>query len=203
MCDMLVERPHKTEYLCGRPMSLAPELLLAQMINELHSSFCNKLISKSAYIRTGVRLMPGLNCCEDQYVIIALLSHNITVAYLDVALYHYDKTANNNSITNKWLEFPVKNRIYFIKSIASFIKTPFQKQAYINYIGAVAYNATASPRSACPNYRELFKEYQYQIVHSQIPLHKRFISLVRIYGVYIPTRFLRMTRKYIHSKLNK
>lgn len=199
MCDMLVERRNKTEYLSERPKSLDAALLLGQMINELHGSLCNKLISKDAYLRTGTRFLPDLDCCEDQYVVIALLSKNISVSYIDRALYHYDKTANEASITNNWLDFPVKKRVHFIKSIEPYVVSEYQRQCYSNYIGAVAYTATASSRAACPNYRELFGELLPYIKQAQIPAHKKIISCLRLMGIVVPTRLVKLTRRYFQK----
>lgn len=201
LCDMLVERPNnKVEYLCERPKSLQPNEILGQMICELHGSLCNKLIAQSAYARTGVRFLPGLDCCEDQYVVMALLSKGISVAYINEALYHYDKT-NESSITNNWLDFPVSKRVLFIKSVQPLIVDDGQKQSLDNYIGAVAYTATASPKSACPNYKELFEEFLPNIRQAQIPRHKRIICYLRLKGIVVPTRLVKMIRLYIQKKI--
>lgn len=203
ICDMQVEYADKTEYLSQTPKELKSDVILGQMLKELHGSLCNKLISKSAYLRTGVRFLPDLNCCEDQYVIIALLSNNIKVSYCNKALYHYDKTINNDSITNKWLDFPVYKRVQFIKSIKQFIRTDFQKLCYNNYIGTVAYTATASSRMACPNYKELFREYQPQIMSANIPIYKKIICLLRLKGINIPVRLVKLLRLHIRNINNK
>ena len=201
ICDMLVERANKDrEYLCERPKSLLSNVVLGQMISELHGSLCNKLVAQSAYTRTGVRFLPDLDCCEDQYVVMALLSKGISVAYLNKALYHYDKT-NESSITNNWLNFPVAKRVRFIKSITTLITDEEQKQYLDNYIGAVAYTATASPKSACPNYKELFQEFLPNIKKSQLPRYKRVICYLRLNGIVVPTRWVKMLRRYFHNKL--
>ena len=200
ICDILVERPNnKVEYLCERPKSLQSNEILGQMICELHGSLCNKLISKSAYARTRVRFLPGLDCCEDQYVVMSLLSKGLTVSYLNEALYHYDKT-NESSITNNWLDFPVSKRVLFIKSVQPLIVEEEQKQYFNNYIGSVAYTATASSKSACPNYKELFEEFLPNIKQAQIPRHKRIICYLRLKGIVVPTRLIKMIRRYIQIK---
>lgn len=203
MCDMLVERIGKTEYLCEKPKSSDAATILGQMIKELHGSLCNKLIAKSAYKKTGVRFLPGLNCCEDQYVVIALLSNNISVGYINRALYHYDKTANQSSITNNWLDFPVEKRLHFIKSIEPFIITEYQKKQYYNYVGSVAYTATASPKSACPNYTQLFHELWPYIKQSKLPQYKKIICYFRLKGIWVPTRLVKISRRYIYNLTHK
>lgn len=201
ICDMLVERPRNVvEYLCERPKSLQSNVVLGQMICELHGSLCNKLMAQSAYTRTGVRFLPDLDCCEDQYVVMALLAKGVSVAYLNEALYHYDKT-NESSITNNWLDFPVDKRVRFIKSIRSLISDEEQNLYLDNYIGTVAYTATASPKSACQNYIELFKEFWPNIKKSQLPKHKKIICYLRLNGIVVPTRWVKMLRRYFHNKL--
>lgn len=203
ICDMLVEWWNRTEYLSQKPREIRADIILGQMLKELHGSLCNKLISKSAYTRTGVRFLPGLNCGEDQYVVIALLSKHITVSYCNKALYHYDKTRNNNSITNKWLDFDVVKRVHFIKSIEPLICSAYQEQCFYDFIGSVAYTATASSKAACPNYKALFKEFSPYIKRSHIPLHKKIICLLRLKGIVIPTRLVKKIRIYHRNKNNK
>lgn len=202
ICDMYVEYNNKIEYSCQKPRDLNSDVVLGQMLYELHGSLCNKLISKSAYTRTGVRFLKDLNCNEDQYVVMALLSNDISVSYCNRALYHYDKTINNNSISNSWLNFDVSKRIYFVKSIESFIISEYQKQCYYDFIGRFAYTATASPKSACPNYRLLFKEYWPQILKSNIPLHKKIICKLRLIGIIIPVRWVKIIRLSIRNLKN-
>lgn len=199
ICDMLVEHSRKTEYLCEEPKSLQADVILGQMIYELHGSLCNKLILKSVYDRTEVRFLPDLDCCEDQYVVMALLSKNISVSYLDRALYHYDKSANDTSITNNWLDFPVKQRIYFIKSIEPFIINDNQKKYYNNYIGRIAYDAVASSKKACPNYALHFKDYVSQIKQSDLPKYKKIICFLAMNGILVPIRLFKDIRKSIQK----
>ena len=202
ICDMLVERANFTEYSCQKPMEMNSEIVLGQMLKELHGSLCNKLISKAAYTRTGVRFLEGLNCSEDQYVVMALLANNISLSYCNQALYHYDKTINNNSISNNWLNYDVSKRILFVKSIEKFIQNEFQHQCYDDYIGLLAYTATASPKSACPDYCKLFKEYTPHILRSRIPQFKKIICYLRLKGINIPIRWVKMIRLYIRNKNN-
>lgn len=202
ICDIWIERGHKTEYSCEKPMSLDSDIILAQLLDGLHGTLWNKLISRDAYLRTSVRFLPKLNCCEDQYVLISLLSSTMSVAYVPKALYHYDKAVNGNSITNNWLDFPVEQRVYFIRSIQRFIVTDIQKKYYCNYIGRVAYTATASPRSACPNYSKLFKVFWPFIKQSEIPKFKKIICFLRMMGIVVPIRWVKVTRKYIYNLIN-
>lgn len=201
ICDMFVEWGNRTEYSCQKPRDEKADTIFGQMFMELHGSLCNKLIAKSAYIRSGVR-MPNFDCCEDQYVVMLLLSNNISVSYCNRALYHYDKAQNDASITNKWSNFKVSKRIEFIKSIRSLVRNEYQAQCYDNYIGAIAYSAAGSPKVACPNYRELFEEFWTNIRRSNLPKCKKIICLLRIRGIVIPVRFIRSVRLYLKDKVN-
>lgn len=196
MCDMIVEQSGKSEYMSEKPLALDSDVILGQMLRQLHGSLCNKLISMELYRRTGVRFLPDLNCCEDQYVVMALLHHNAKVSHVGKALYHYDKGINEASITNNWLDFPVDRRIRFIKSIEPFIITDYQRRCYYTYIAAVAYTATASPKSACPNYRKMFADYADQIMKADLPRYKKWIPYLRLKGIVIPTRMVKLLRKY-------
>lgn len=202
ICDMLAEYCDKTEYMYQAPKSLNGDIILGQLLQGLHGSLCNKLISKKAYQSTGIRFLPNLNCCEDLYVVMALVSKGISVSYCNRALYHYDKTINNNSISNNWLDFDVSRRIEFIKSIESFIQTDYQRKCYDDYVGGVAYTATASSKTACPDYKGLFKEFLPQIRRANIPRFKKVICELRLNGIIIPTRIIKKIRLYIRNKKN-
>lgn len=197
ICDFIIERAENVEYSSQKPISKHPNVVLAQMINDLYGTLWNKLISRDVYARTGVSFVPDMNCCEDQYVVLSLLANDISLSYVPKALYHYDKTANAGSITNNWYTFPVSQRVQFIKYIEPLIVDDFQMQCYNNYIGRIAFDATSSPKSACPNYRQLFKEYKKEIAESNLSLLKKTICNLRILGVPVPVRFVKTLRTFI------
>ena len=202
ICDMAIEYWNATEYSCQRPKEMKPNIILGQMLRDMHGSLCNKLISRAAYIKTQVRFLDGLNCCEDQYVVMALLANEIEVSYCGKALYHYDKTINNNSISNNWLDFDVSKRILFAKSIKKFIKDCDQLQYYDDYIGMLAYTATAASKEACHNYKKLFEEFKPYIKRSNIPYLKKIVCFLRLNGIVVPTRIIKTIRLYFRNKRN-
>lgn len=203
ICDMIVERYNRSEYSSQKPKSLQADVLLGQMLYELHGSLCNKLISKSAYSQTGVRFLPDLDCCEDQYVVMALLSNNISVTYLNRALYHYDKTANQGSVTNNWFDVPLEQRMRFIKNVEPFIINDNQKEYFYNYLGKIAYDGVIASKTACPNYSLFFKDYEYHIKQSNLPGYKKIICSLALRGITVPVRLLKDIKiRYIANKNN-
>lgn len=78
------------------------EVLNDLLFYRLHGSLWNKLIKSACYTDFKVRFAKDLNYCEDYIVCVKLLMHNIKIAYLNKAFYHYDLTVNNNSITRKF-----------------------------------------------------------------------------------------------------
>lgn len=99
ICDYYVEFGKKTELKRQRPSSLDSETVLREMFQSLHGSLCNKLVRRACYKDFQIRFPPELHYSEDLYVVVSLLLHPIKVAYLPQAFYHYNQTANPNSIS--------------------------------------------------------------------------------------------------------
>ena len=99
ICDFYMEFPYKKVYIRQCPPSLNTRTVLRALFQQLHGSCWNKLVRRTCYSQYGIRFPEGLNICEDFFVNAELLKHDIKVGYLARAFYHYDKSANPNSIT--------------------------------------------------------------------------------------------------------
>ena len=101
ICDWFVEIQGKTEYRCQQPKSLQASVVLNNLFDgTLHGSCCNKLIKRSCIDLYGARFPEGINYCEDVCFNVQLLIHDIKVAYLNKAFYHYVQLSG--SITNHY-----------------------------------------------------------------------------------------------------
>lgn len=89
ICDFYENSYQGQSYVGQKPSAVEAGVILKELFLNLHGSCCNKLIRRSCYEQFGVSFPTGVSFCEDQYVIAALLKHNIKVTYLPKAFYHY------------------------------------------------------------------------------------------------------------------
>ncbi len=99
ICDYYVEFGKKTELKRQQPSALDSETVLREMFQRLHGSLCNKLVKRACYKDFQISFPPEIHYSEDLYVVVSLLLHPIKVAYIPRAFYHYNQTANPNSIS--------------------------------------------------------------------------------------------------------
>lgn len=99
VCDYYI---NDDVYVRQQPRSLQPQAMLYELFQQLHGSCWNKLVSRACSNRFDIKFPAGINFCEDQYVIAALLCHDIKVSYCPVAFYHY--MYNATSLSRKYDE---------------------------------------------------------------------------------------------------
>lgn len=102
ICDFYVERNGTQTYRKQQPSALDHETVLRELFQQLHGSCCNKLVRRACYKTFDVRFPQNFSFCEDVYVNTSLLVHNIRIAYLPKAFYHYTTDINTNSIVNRY-----------------------------------------------------------------------------------------------------
>ncbi len=98
ICDFYVENGGERIFVRQQPSDLKHEIVLRELFQHLHGSCCNKLIRRSCYQRYNVFFPLDLSYSEDLFVCCSLLLHDIKVAYLNKAFYHYIQNVNENSI---------------------------------------------------------------------------------------------------------
>ena len=102
ICDFFIDYADKMVYQKQRPMSTDHEGVLKELFQHLHASCWNKLIRRACIQDTGICFDPELSFCEDLYYHSSLLMHDIAIAYLPKAYYHYDQAINGDSIVRKY-----------------------------------------------------------------------------------------------------
>lgn len=100
ICDFVDEWEDKSIVSKQSPSSLENSVIIREMFTKLHGSCCNKLVKRELFNRYDVHFPTGLNICEDLFVNISILVHNVKVSYLPVAYYHYEHTSNTSSLIN-------------------------------------------------------------------------------------------------------
>lgn len=100
ICDYYVNFRTRQNYLSQKPSMLDSETVLRDLCKTLWGGPFNKFVKLECYRIYGVNYQCDLKCGEDTIAFIRLLSNKIAVSYLPKAFYHYDKSANGNSLTN-------------------------------------------------------------------------------------------------------
>ncbi len=102
ICDFLIHYSDYEVYSKQQPSHLDYISVRKDLLLRLHGSCCNKLIKREKCLEYDIKFHPVLSYSEDLYFNLYLLLHPITVAYLNRAFYHYDKSINLNSISGKY-----------------------------------------------------------------------------------------------------
>ena len=186
LCDMLIVHPGNIiEHWDQKPRSLDSIQLMGEMLYDIHGSLCNKLIRLSRLREYDINFVPGMNCAEDQYMVLRLLSHNIKVAYIAKSFYHYDRTQNESSIMNRGMS--AADRIKPIEMLAAYTDiTPIQAY-YDRALFHVAFEYLYSPACLCPDYRAVFKKHisSFRRVNG-FPFRTKLLVFLRLYGIRLP-----------------
>ena len=145
----------------------------------------NKLIRKRCYTEHGIRFIKGMNACEDLYAILRILAHNIRVCFIDIPLYHYDRTQNENSLVT--MIDATKRMIPMDRVAAEEDLTPVIHD-FNNAVFMIAHHYLFTDKN---DYINAFGKYKSTILHSQdFPLKSRLLILSKLWGFqWIVDRF--------------
>lgn len=120
LCDIYINTRHRQEYSKQGYPNITAKLLLNAIINQrLHGSLTNKLIRTSCIKEHNIQIPESLILSEDLYFCCALLRHNISVAYLPKAYYHY--IIHENSLTNTCTIKAFNSKITLINEISKLL----------------------------------------------------------------------------------
>ena len=172
-CDFFEENENGVFYWKQKPASEDSSVVLEQMLIQLHGTLWNKLIRKDLYTRTGTEFVKGLNFCEDEYIIIRLLSYGCKVSYVGLALYHYDKNANVSSYTNQWNSRTADEYELFIQSCVPYLKTPQLKQILNERIAGIIKKLTHAPADRYSENKAFFYRHKTSLWHSKMSLSRK------------------------------
>ena len=101
ICDFYAHYGEKVVYERQQPSSLDHNTVLCDMFKHLFGSCWNKLVRRVCFLKFDIHFSEGVSFCEDLLINSTLLQHNIKVAYLPNAFYHYDCCINSNSLVRK------------------------------------------------------------------------------------------------------
>ena len=102
ICDFY-ENTYKGQRLISqKPSSLHHDVVLKELFGRLMGATWNKLIRRACYEKYHVHFPQELSFCEDQYACAALAKHNIKIAYLPKAFYHYYRPLDTKSLSRRY-----------------------------------------------------------------------------------------------------
>lgn len=105
ICDFYENTYKGQKYIKQEQESfLSKDLLKDLFLSSLMGSTWNKLIRKRLYTDNNILFPREISFCEDKYVIAAILQHDIEVAYLPQAFYHYVRELNQKSLSRNYNE---------------------------------------------------------------------------------------------------
>lgn len=136
ICDYFHNDEYRQTYCTQKPSSLEHWSVLEDIVTGKLFGYCwNKLIRNSVYRDYNVIYPKEFYGCEDQYGMCQMLKHNIKIAYLPKAYYHYvyvtgslsryyDGNTYQNDIVCRDMFFsllkdtPMAMTVYNVKSLA-------------------------------------------------------------------------------------
>lgn len=131
MCDFERVYSDKTFYCSQKPISLKNEDILNDLISEkIWGSCWNKLVRLECFHKYNVHFHPEMNLWEDLYVNCMLLIHDIKVAYVAKALYHYDSYINENSIVRFRNDSHIHSGLIFTKTFTPILSDKRYEEAW-------------------------------------------------------------------------
>lgn len=104
ICDFWGEYQKKSLYYSQKPSSEDSRRVLEEFFPYHNGCTWNKLVKRDLFEKYNISFPKGVCFCEDLYVNCCLLKHEIKVAYVPKALYHYDQVVNANSLVRYYDE---------------------------------------------------------------------------------------------------
>lgn len=194
ICDYFEHRNNGMIIREQRPSSLDSRTVLGEMMYNLYGCVWNKLIKRDCFLKYNVRFDEKLTCCEDQLLILRLLSHNLRISYLHKAFYHYDLTQNAASFTNKGIS--ASQRLLPLELISQETDLDDVRSYYDKAICLIAHEYIATPNSPDFDFSKTFYPYLKPVLRATaIPFHSRLLVILRIFHIKIPVDII-MRRKH-------
>lgn len=118
ICDYFENTRHRQRYIKQAPEdTTAKACLVSLLTHKLHGSCWNKLVRRSCFETYGIHFPSNIIRWEDLYVNCLLLMHDLVVAYLPEAFYHYDLCVNEDSIVRKPTQKGLSSQIDFCNEL--------------------------------------------------------------------------------------
>lgn len=156
ICDFISEINGKLYYKSQSPTSLCHCDVLNDMFGKIHGSCCNKLVRRECILQCDAHFPIGINYCEDVCFNVQLLKHDIKIAYLNRAYYHY--VQKSTSLTNNYTLTSFENQKRFVDFLIT--QLPSNSQPIVKskvLIKKLVFRAAVLSRR---DFKELYPEIQ-------------------------------------------
>jgi glycosyltransferase involved in cell wall biosynthesis len=187
ICDFYENTYKGQRYVKQQPTTLNSKDVLHDVFLGIHGSTCNKLIRRRMYDEYGVQFPIGISMCEDQYVVASFLKHEINVAYLPQAYYHYVRELKKNSLSKSYNEQTYQQDLLRRELFDDLLKDDvirqdvYEKISYgivsrAFYYGSQFYSSRL--------FKEHFHSYKGVVKKSSVSISEKTLVLLSCYGYY-------------------
>lgn len=197
-CDYSEENEAGVFYRKQDPMATESTEVLRQMLIQLNGFLWNKLILRNLYTISRARFVKGLNFCEDEYIVIRLLSYGCKVGYVGRAFYHYDKNANTASYTNQWNIRTAEEYELFVKNCAPYLNTAPLKRNLDERIAGIIKRMTHAPSGQYSANRVFYRRHKASLWRSKMSLSRKIYCCLFFNGFRGIIKFSK-----VHQDLSK
>lgn len=119
MCDFLYDKSGTLVYSKQEPSAMEHNVVLSEMFSKLHGSCCNKLVKRQTCLLYNAKFPEGVNYSEDVCFNVQLLIHDIKIAYVPKAYYHYMQY--DTSITNNFTLTTLENCKRYVSELCTYL----------------------------------------------------------------------------------
>lgn len=158
ICDYFEDSKDGSKVIRQQPSSLRPNSVFRELFQHLHGSCCNKLIRRSCYNDYDISFPQGYTLLEDLYVVAMICTHDVKIAYLSKAFYHYIQDENVNSMVRKPTKNSVSSIIKFCDAFQPIWERYQMQDASYNYRYHAKDFAKNSGKYSKKQIREIFPE---------------------------------------------
>lgn len=188
-CDFMEENEAGVFYRRQQPCSEESSKVLQQMLVKLHGCLWNKLIRRDLYTLSGASFVKGLNFCEDESIVIRLLSFGCKVGYVERAFYHYDKNSNAASYTNLWDRRTPDEYELFIQSCKPSLNDPQCRKNLDTRIAGIIKKLTYAPESLYASCKEFYLRHRDSLKRSDMSFSRKLYCWLYYNGFPLVKKF--------------
>lgn len=206
ICDFYENIGKEQRYHKQQPSSLSPNVVLREMFQQLHGSCCNKLVKRVCYNIFNISFPKNIYYCEDLYVTVTLLQHEIKITYLNKAFYHYvqytfkptlvryydEKTYEHDIALKRLFQKVFENDEEMRPIIDSFFTKKVIARAFDN---GLHYYSSKMFKDRFGGYEDFVKENYGGL--------GKFFLLMSCRGHYIGVRYIKLFLQYVKSFMRK
>lgn len=205
ICDYYANYPGRQIYSSQRPSSLCHEAVLCELFQQLHGSCWNKLVRRVCYNKYNVRFPDNISYSEDLYVNASLLVHDIKVAYLPKAFYHYDQFCNVGSIAHNYTRERFDENVRLANLLAAALKgSAAEKVAKDSFCRSILVNAFLGHVFSSNEYKERCMPYRkYCFARKGKESLFLYVSSLGFYQQAYHVWYLLFTLKQIYKRIFK